>query len=390
MQLTQGSKDLNPIQIEENQRFTNKLAEIYDLWGYDEVSPPRIEHIDTLTAGGGINSDEIVQLVADDTIGLRPEMTASIARAACTRLASKERPLRLWASGTVFQSRKTHDGKLVIEENLQSGVELFGIKEISAEMELIGLLLDAMKMVGLDKSVQPYLLIGHTDLTELITKAVPIQNKLQVRKALLNYDRIQLENIGLSSDQLTKLLSIQDYRSNPIETLSHIENLYGATNLTKNIKRLFNYIEPIAKLQKVELRLDPTYIPHYKLYNGIVFQLICHNDSSPKVIAKGGRYDRLVESFGQDKLNSGGVGFSFSVEKLKELDMVRSLKKENTEMTLIAYKDKKDIESAFGRQNELHKIGRRAKVELLPCPNETKAKELVPKRGCNNLIWLGD
>ena len=48
---------------------------------------------------------ETYVFVADEPLGLRPEMTASIARAACTRLAEKPRPLRLWAAGTVFESK---------------------------------------------------------------------------------------------------------------------------------------------------------------------------------------------------------------------------------------------------------------------------------------------
>ena len=73
----------------------------------------------TLMAGGAIASRDIVRLVADDPLGLRPEMTASIARAACTRLATRPRPMRLWASGTVFRSRAADEGGQCIEENLQ-------------------------------------------------------------------------------------------------------------------------------------------------------------------------------------------------------------------------------------------------------------------------------
>ena len=44
--------------------------------------------------------------MADEPLGLRPEMTASIVRASATRFAHKTRPLRLWSSGAVFKSKK--------------------------------------------------------------------------------------------------------------------------------------------------------------------------------------------------------------------------------------------------------------------------------------------
>ena len=84
LQPAAGAKDLNPRQVETNRQLTERLASVYRLWGYDEVSPPRVERLATLMAGGAIDSSDIVRLVADDPLGLRPEMTASIARAACS------------------------------------------------------------------------------------------------------------------------------------------------------------------------------------------------------------------------------------------------------------------------------------------------------------------
>ena len=87
LQPAAGARDLNPQQVESNQNLSKRLAQVYNLWGYEEVSPPRIERLETLMAGGAIESSDIVKLVADEPLGLRPEMTVSIARAACTRLA---------------------------------------------------------------------------------------------------------------------------------------------------------------------------------------------------------------------------------------------------------------------------------------------------------------
>ena len=115
LQPASGARDLNPRQVDANRQLSEKLAKVFRLWGYDEVSPPRVERLDTLRAGGAISSTDIVRLVADEPLGLRPEMTASIARAASTRMAARPRPLRLWASGTVFQSRSADEGGQCVE-----------------------------------------------------------------------------------------------------------------------------------------------------------------------------------------------------------------------------------------------------------------------------------
>jgi hypothetical protein len=72
LQPAAGARDLNPRQVETNRNLTERLARVFRLWGYDEVSPPRVERMKTLMAGGAIASRDIVRLVADDPLGLRP------------------------------------------------------------------------------------------------------------------------------------------------------------------------------------------------------------------------------------------------------------------------------------------------------------------------------
>tara|TARA_Y100001968_G_C19085130_1_gene584904 strand:+ start:193 stop:684 length:492 start_codon:yes stop_codon:yes gene_type:complete len=142
LQPAKGARDLNPKQVEINHLIASKLSNVFKLWGYEEVSPPNIERLPTLMAGDAISNKDILKVVADEPLGLRPEMTTSIARAASTRLINRPRPLRLWANGTIFKNNAAIEGGTNIEENQQSGVELFGIKSINAEIELLSLLLD--------------------------------------------------------------------------------------------------------------------------------------------------------------------------------------------------------------------------------------------------------
>ena len=330
LQPAAGARDLNPQQVELNQKLSQRLAEVYRLWGYDEVSPPRVERLETLKAGGAIASQDIVRLVADEPLGLRPEMTASIARAACTRLRQRPRPLRLWAAGTIFESRTADEGSLCIEENLQSGVELFGVEPINAEMELLSLLFSAVETLELSKQHQPRLLVGHTALMDLIM--LPFQNDLRekIRTALIHYDRLALEN----------------------------------------------------------LQLDPTFQPHFELYTGLVFQLVCQSDAAPVVIARGGRYDNLVARCGAKGLQAAGVGFSFAIDDIRELLTKEIKASDAVETTLVAYGEQATLEHALKRQRHWHKQGQRAVVELEACRDREDAFSRLSDRGCSTLDWL--
>ena len=196
MQTVLGAKDLNPKQVEINHLLSKELAKVYKQWGYEEVAPPSLERMPTLMAGGAISSDDIIKVVSDEALGLRPEMTASIARAASTRFANKARPLRLWSSGIIFKNKEVIERGTYIEERLQSGVELFGVKEITAEIELLLLLLESYKKLDLNKIYKPVLLIGHTKLYDLILSEFEPKINNSVRNILTKYDKLELNKLN--------------------------------------------------------------------------------------------------------------------------------------------------------------------------------------------------
>ena len=221
----------------------------------------------------------LFRLVADDPLGLRPEMTASIARAACTRFAGRQRPLRLWASGTVFRTRAADEGGQSIEENLQSGVELFGVSGSEAEMELLSLLMAAVQTLGLQDNQKPRLLLGHTALMDLLLRPFSGVLRDQIRTALIDFDRLAIENIDLADVEKTRLLSLLDCRGTPDQVLSQLASLCGEQPVFEELRRLCAHLSTAAQAQAVTIQLDPTFQPHFELYTGLVFQLVCDGRS---------------------------------------------------------------------------------------------------------------
>ncbi|MFM7435709.1 MAG: ATP phosphoribosyltransferase regulatory subunit, partial [Vulcanococcus sp.] len=72
LQPAAGARDLNPREVEANRWLCDRLAAVYRLWGYAEVSPPAVERLETLEAGGSIQDRELVRLAAAEPLGLRP------------------------------------------------------------------------------------------------------------------------------------------------------------------------------------------------------------------------------------------------------------------------------------------------------------------------------
>ena len=390
LQPATGARDLNPKQVQQNQHLREQLATVYRHWGYDEVSPPQVERLDTLMAGGAIASHDVVRLVADDPLGLRPEMTASIARAACTRLKDRPRPLRLCACGTIFESRTAEEGGLCIEEKLHSGVELFGVKDLAAELELLTLLLEAMNALSLLEEHQPQLLIGHTALMELVLAPFEQPNRDDIRSCLIQYDRLGLEAMDLEATDLARLVMLLDCRGTPMTILDRLAESFGSQPVLHELKRLFVHLSPLAHQQSLTLQLDPTFHPHHELYDGLVFQLVCQGVSAPVVIARGGRYDGLVERCGESEVNAGGVGFSFCLDDIRDLPGSSSENPKRESTVLICWSDHSSLEKALLKQTSWHAQGQVAQCDLKSCSSREEAEQRLKTSGCNTIDWLSD
>ena len=390
LQPATGARDLNPKQVQQNQKLREQLTAVYRYWGYEEVSPPQVERLDTLMAGGAIASHDVVRLVADDPLGLRPEMTASIARAACTRLKDRPRPLRLSACGTIFECRTSEEGGLCIEEKLHSGVELFGVKDLAAELELLTLLLGAMKALSRLDGHHPRLLIGHTALMELVLAPFKEQTREHIRTCLIQYDRLSLEAIGLASSDLTSLVKLLECRGHPAEILEILEQTFGPQQVLTELKRLFLHLSPLADQQSIAIQLDPTFHPHHELYDGLVFQLVCQGVSAPVVIARGGRYDGLVQRCGEIEKNAGGVGFSFCLDDIRDLPGSISEDKTNEQSILICWNKTSSLEKALLKQTRWHEQGVVAQCDLKACTDRDEAQRRLELSDCSTIDWVTD
>ena len=188
-----------------------------------------------------------------------PEMTASIARAACTRFADRQRPLRLWASGTVFRTRSADEGGQCIEENLQSGVELFGVSGSEAEMELLSLLMASVQTLGLQASQKPRLLLG-TPPDGSGAPSVQRCVRDQIRTALIDFDRLAIESFDLADAEKTRLLSC-GLPWHPDQVLTQLGSLCGEQPVFDELRRLCAHLASAAQAQAVTIQLDPTFNP---------------------------------------------------------------------------------------------------------------------------------
>jgi ATP phosphoribosyltransferase regulatory subunit len=388
LQPAAGARDLNPREVEQNRAICAALAEVYRLWGYQQVDPPSVERVDTLEAGGGIDGRELVLLASEERLGLRPELTASIARAASTRMAQRPRPLRLWTNGTIFRSSTADSGQQRIHEQLQSGVELLGERSAAADVELISLLLAAAAQLEL-AAHSPQLLVGHHGLLTALLADVPEAYKASTRRALTGFDPLALEAIPLAKSQQQRLRAVMRLRGGASEVLYALEQWLGPVPLLGDLQQILSAVAPAAERGGVCVRLDPTFQPHFALYDGLVLKLVCQGGQAPLEIASGGRYDALVGRFSVEAGSAAGVGFGFDVEALRELLGHAWGLGNAASPVLVSYGSASAVVAALETQQQLHRQGVVAELHPDPLASQEQADAIANDRGCARAVWLG-
>ena len=395
LQPATGVRDLNPGEVEQNRRLCDRLAAVYRLWGYRQVAPPTVERSDTLQAGGGIDEHEIVRLVSGESLGLRPELTAPIARAACTRLLGHPRPLRLWSEGTIFRSF-SGDSPPRIQEQLQSGVELLGDPSAAADAELLRLLLAAAGRLGLARGHQPRLLLGHHGLLTLLLERLAEEQRSAARSALCSLDAIALGALPLPPGQRAWLEALSRLRGEPSQVLPQLREWLGEHSMLDQLSATLDLLVPIAAAQGVNIQLDPSFQPHFALYDGLVLKLVCQGSHAPVEIASGGRYDALVARFwkgtteepGEDRALATGVGFGFNIDALRELPGLGEPIAPLLQRQLVTFSAEAGLAAALDVLEACHQRGEVAELHGQPLVGRAEAEALAKARGCGGCRFV--
>ena len=206
-----------------------------------------------------------------------------------------------------------------------------------------------------------------------------------VKKCMVNLDQESLNRLNIDQNDKAILKELLFTRGEPQIILNKLKNIYGPKNVIKELECLFDTLTKIAKKYNIKIQLDPTFQPHLNLYEGIVFQLISENKNVKTIIAKGGRYDELVRYFNPNEKIINGIGFTISIDNLRELLVENSKSKKRV---LLLFKDSYLLDKGMIEQKELQKKGVIAVLYLNPCNENTTANILMKNHNCSEIQWI--
>jgi ATP phosphoribosyltransferase regulatory subunit len=317
-QPAEGARDLLPLDVEKKRWIEDRLQQVFHRWGYHRIITSTLERMDTLMAGEAIQRQMVIQLQQngkDDELGLRPELTASIARTVVTRMAGVTYPQRLYYNANVF--RRTWESRHNRQQEFyQAGVELLGTGGLLANAEVVLLVADCLEALGLEGW---HLILGEAGITRSLLSAFPANLQDQVRSAIAHLDRITIDDLPLSDNLRDRARIIMDLRGTSADVLQKVSSLDLDSEQREAVNNLKSLVELLESEQKFPLILDLSLIQTIDYYTGIVFEVVNDTESQARVLGRGGRYDQLLGLYHPQGENIPGIGFGLSIEDLYQV-----------------------------------------------------------------------
>lgn len=313
-----GARDLLPLDVAQKRWIEDRLEQVFQRWGYHRIITSTLERMDTLMAGEAIQRQMVIELqnAQNEELGLRPELTASIARTVVTRMTNATYPQRLYYNANVF--RRNWEGRHNRQqEYYQAGVELLGAGGLLANAEVLSLVADCFTALNLQGW---RLILGEAGITRSLLNAFPPEIRNQVRTAIAHLDYVTLDTLPLSEELHQRAKIMLDLRGDSQEVLEKVSSLDLEPDQHEAINNLKSLVELLEG--KFPLVLDLSLIQTIDYYTGIVFEVvsdISDTNVQAQVVGRGGRYDQLLGLYHPQGESIPGIGFELSIDDLYQI-----------------------------------------------------------------------
>ncbi|MBD2098250.1 ATP phosphoribosyltransferase regulatory subunit [Trichocoleus sp. FACHB-591] len=390
-----GARDLLPLDVAQKRWIEKGLQQVFHRWGYHRIITSTLERLDTLMAGGAVQRSTVIQVqdAENEVLGLRPELTASIARAAVTRMAGATYPQRLYYNANVFRraAQANHNRQ---QEFYQAGVELLGGGGLAADAEILLLLAECLKNLGL---AQWHLVLGEAGLTRSLLSPFPSHLQDTVRQAIAHLDRIALETLPLSPELRERALFLVDLRGRPGDVLQKVSSLdldAAQCEAVNNLKSLVELLNDsfAAQPEQSPLILDLSLIQTFDYYTGIVFEVVSEAETGQRVLGQGGRYDQLLGLYHPQGETYPGIGFSLNIEDLHQVLLPTEQLPQETPNSdwLVVPESAQAYTAAFAYAQKLRESAElvRVEVDLGDRHSPEAVREYARDRRIAQVVWI--
>jgi ATP phosphoribosyltransferase regulatory subunit len=310
-----GFRDVLFQEAREREIVAAEISAVFSSWGYDPVETPVVELSATLASGipGGLERSAFRLFDLDGALlALRPEMTVPIARVAASRLSGTPGPHRIRYATEVFREHASLRGQA--RQFTQVGVELIGAAGPAADTEVVLLLIAALEAAGLGSftiglgtaEVLRGLLEsagGSREWREAMVAAAQSRNLVEIGRLARRED--------LDPDLALAFVELPGIRGgrDALDRCAALTLACGCAEAVCAVRETWRTLDALGYGDRVQV--DFGIMRSFGYYTGLQIEAYAPGLGLP--LAGGGRYDRLLSTFGRP---APAAGFALGLERL--------------------------------------------------------------------------
>ena len=311
LQPVRGTHDLLAEESRRHRRVEDVAFETARRYGFGEIITPIFEFTEVFSRTLGETSDVVTKEMytftdrSGDSITLRPEGTAGVARAFISGGLAQALPLKLFYRGPMFRHERPQKGRL--RQFHQVGVELLGVDSPLADVEVVAMAWRILSALGLGGAVQ----------LEINTLG-DAESRAAYRDTLVAY--LSRFAADLSEDSRARL------ERNPLRVLDSkdegdkrivAEAPVMTGSLTPAAREFFAQVTGGLTALGVPFTVNPRLVRGLDYYCHTAFEFTTTALGSQGTVLAGGRYDGLIGQMGGPA--TPGIGWAAGVERLSML-----------------------------------------------------------------------
>eukprot|EP00568_Trieres_chinensis_P007721 CAMPEP_0183299044 /NCGR_PEP_ID=MMETSP0160_2-20130417/5871_1 /TAXON_ID=2839 ORGANISM="Odontella Sinensis, Strain Grunow 1884" /NCGR_SAMPLE_ID=MMETSP0160_2 /ASSEMBLY_ACC=CAM_ASM_000250 /LENGTH=506 /DNA_ID=CAMNT_0025461197 /DNA_START=14 /DNA_END=1534 /DNA_ORIENTATION=- len=338
-----GTRDFYPEDMRLRNWLFGHFKRVSSLYGFSEYDAPVLESESLYTRKAG---EEVTQQLynfedkGERRVALRPEMTPSLARMVMAKKGGLPLPLKWFSVPQCWRYERTTRGRR--REHYQWNMDVWGVGGVEVEAELLSAMVAFFEGVGLtaedvgirvnSRAVIGEVLGGLGVPEEKFAATCVLVDKLE--KVPIDAIQDDLEELGLTREVVEKLTSVLS--ENSLDAVAAV--LPPDSDAIEELKRMFDICKAYGIADWVSF--DASVVRGLAYYTGAVFEAFDRRGEL-RAIAGGGRYDRLLETFGGEPTPAAGFGFGDAVivELLKERGILPSFDDAGVEAVVFAMRD---------------------------------------------------
>ena len=292
------------------QKIESACAEVFTRHNYRQIRTPIVESTQLFARSIGADTDIVSKEMYTfddrngDSLTLRPEGTASCARAGIEHGLFYNQQQRLWYSGPMFRHERPQKGRY--RQFYQLGIECYGWPGADIEAEVLSMTSQLFNTLGLKNTVLQINSLGDS------------QSRANYRQALIDY--LSDFEQQLDADSQRRLhsnpLRILDSKNQDIQKLLlDAPDIHEFLSLesSETFAQLKDYLDALG----ISYSVNPKLVRGLDYYNDTVFEWVNAEYGAQSTVCAGGRYDGMVEQLGGTP--TACFGFGMGLERLVQM-----------------------------------------------------------------------